>query len=142
MDYGEPFDVVLFFGILYHLRYPVWGLKCVLEALKPGGLLLIETALFIVPVPYEVIYCPVKGSPYEPTSCSFFNEQALRVTLASMGCDVESVVEQEGSANEKVSRFFIVARKTREMAEPFRTYWEGEHHFHSSSRKFDGQGSL
>lgn len=41
--YGT-YDVVLFLGILYHLRHPLLALDRVRSVMKPGGLLFIETA--------------------------------------------------------------------------------------------------
>lgn len=130
-SFQAQFDVVLFFGVLYHLRYPIWGLKCVLETLRPGGTLLIETALYTVPSDHELIYCPVKNSPYESTSCSFFNQAALVITLSSLGAEVISVVPQSFGANDRVARFFITVKKVCEMPEAHRNYWEGTHKFHS-----------
>jgi tRNA (mo5U34)-methyltransferase len=37
------FDVILFMGVFYHLRYPLLGLDAVVSRLKPGGLLLFQT---------------------------------------------------------------------------------------------------
>lgn len=42
--YAQRFDVVLFFGVLYHLRDPMLALAQVRSAVKPGGVVLIETA--------------------------------------------------------------------------------------------------
>jgi tRNA (mo5U34)-methyltransferase len=39
----ETFDLVLFLGVLYHLRYPLLGLDLVAERLAPGGTLAIQT---------------------------------------------------------------------------------------------------
>src|SRR5262245_35918551 len=44
-DFGR-FDVVIFAGVLYHLRYPFWGLKAIRECLNPEGDLIIETAIW------------------------------------------------------------------------------------------------
>ena len=37
------FDVVLFLGVLYHLRHPLAGLERALSVTAPGGLVIIET---------------------------------------------------------------------------------------------------
>lgn len=42
---GEQFDVVLFDGLLYHLRHPVLGLDNVWRAVKLGGMFVLETAV-------------------------------------------------------------------------------------------------
>ena len=37
------FDVVMFLGVLYHLRHPLLGLERVASVTKPGGLVIVET---------------------------------------------------------------------------------------------------
>lgn len=86
------FDVVLFFGVLYHLRYPFWSLKILRDTLVPGGLLLIETAVLRDAGAHSLLYCPIGSeSPYEDTSCTFFNEKGLCDSLASLGLRVQRV---------------------------------------------------
>jgi len=90
--YQGHFDIIMCFGVLYHLRYPFWGLKCILECLKNGGILLLETGLLAAPQfdQNEILYCPVENSPYlEPTSCTFFNRYGLETTLHSLRCRVD-----------------------------------------------------
>src|SRR5262249_23850431 len=41
------FDLVLFPGLLYHLRYPFWALKLVRDVLKEDGHLILETAIMV-----------------------------------------------------------------------------------------------
>lgn len=86
------FDVILWFGVLYHLRYPFHGIRKVLDCITPGGVLALETATLSTPhlAEQELLYCPVEGSPYdEPTSCTFFNRKALTTTLDSLGFVLE-----------------------------------------------------
>jgi tRNA (mo5U34)-methyltransferase len=40
---GERFDLVLFMGVFYHLRHPLYALEKVVQRLRPGGLLLFQT---------------------------------------------------------------------------------------------------
>jgi tRNA (mo5U34)-methyltransferase len=42
---GEFFDVVLFYGILYHLKNPYQGLKNAADCCKPGGIVIVESAV-------------------------------------------------------------------------------------------------
>jgi SAM-dependent methyltransferase len=80
------FDVIIFPGVLYHLRYPFWSLRCIREALKEGGQLLIETGIWDRDPDRAMLFCPVGAeSPYEPSSCTFFNPKGLTDTLLSMG---------------------------------------------------------
>jgi len=80
------FDVVVFPGVLYHLRYPFWGLRAIRNVLKIDGHLLIETPLWEGERNNAMLFCPIAGdSPYEGTSCTFFNEKGLVDTLKSLG---------------------------------------------------------
>jgi len=86
------FDVVIFPGVLYHLRYPFWGLKVIRDVLKIGGHLLIETPIWEGERNNAMLFCPVgEESPYEQTSCTFFNEKGLVDTLKSMGFKTGSI---------------------------------------------------
>ena len=85
-DHFGLFDVVIFPGVLYHLRYPFWGLRVLREMLKVGGHLLIETAIWEGAPDAPLLYCPVgEESPYDVSSCTFFNEKGLVDTLSSLG---------------------------------------------------------
>jgi SAM-dependent methyltransferase len=89
-EHFGKFDVVLCPGVLYHLRHPFWGLKRLHDVLVPGGALLLETAVWLDDNERAVLYCPVgPDSPYEPTSCAFFNRKGLCDTLRSLGLGLE-----------------------------------------------------
>jgi tRNA (mo5U34)-methyltransferase len=45
--FKDPFDVIIFYGVLYHLRYPMLGLAKLRQVLRTGGLLLVETAALV-----------------------------------------------------------------------------------------------
>jgi tRNA (mo5U34)-methyltransferase len=45
--FDEKFDIVIFYGVLYHLRYPALALAKLRQVLRPGGLLLLETAVLL-----------------------------------------------------------------------------------------------
>lgn len=82
--YGK-FDVIIFAGVLYHLRYPFWALNILKELLAEDGYLIIETAV-LDKSRYPLLYCPVgKESPFEPTSVTFFNVKGLVDTLTTLG---------------------------------------------------------
>src|SRR5690349_52043 len=44
-DLQEQFDFVIFMGVLYHLRYPLFALDNVIKKIAPGGTLLFQTML-------------------------------------------------------------------------------------------------
>jgi SAM-dependent methyltransferase len=85
-DTFGTFDIVIFAGVLYHLRYPVWGLRRIADVLNPHGTLLIEGGFIEAFGDLPVIFCPIgSDSPFEPTSVTFFNEAGLVDTLLSLG---------------------------------------------------------
>src|SRR5262249_10644037 len=86
------FDGVIFSGVLYHLRFPFWGLKLIRDVMQPGGWLLLETAIYREHEDLPLLYCPIEDeSPYEPTSVTFFNMKGLTDTLSSLGIVVQRV---------------------------------------------------
>jgi hypothetical protein len=101
------FDVILFPGVLYHLRYPFWGLKRLVSCLSDNGILLVESGMLVEPglERHERLYCPVENSPYEATSCPFFNRKALLTTLSVFQCGLlQSMTLSEMDPREATSR--------------------------------------
>ena len=86
------FDVIIFPGVLYHLRYPFWSLKIIRDLLVEGGLLILETAVIVDGNRHAMLWCPSPAdSPHRArgaNSRSFFNAKALRETLTGLGIDV------------------------------------------------------
>jgi hypothetical protein len=130
------FDVVIFAGVLYHLRYPFWALRLVREVMRDGATLLLETAIFVDDNKRAMVYCPVGSeSPYEPTSCTFFNRKGLRDTLESMGFVIDheeclhNVPAQDvagSAAPPPIDRCVVICRRDDRRSDPnVRTYWEG-----------------
>lgn len=91
-DRFGKFDVILFAGVLYHLRYPFWGLKRIVDTLVEGGTLILETGILVDDNRRPLLLCPIGAeSPYEPTSCTFFNLKGLSDSLFSLGLVIEQV---------------------------------------------------
>jgi SAM-dependent methyltransferase len=91
-DHFGLFDAVVCAGVLYHLRFPFWGLQRIRSVVRPGGTVLLETAVVHDDHPHALLYCPVGAeSPYEPTSCSFYNVKGLADSLRSLGLTPLSV---------------------------------------------------
>jgi len=107
-DTFGTFDVIIFAGVLYHLRYPFWVMKSLQSCLKPGGILVIETGILASMNQLPMMFCPageVKG-PYDPTSCTFFNITGMKCTLQSMGfvdIKLDSIIRHVGGAHERLS---------------------------------------
>jgi SAM-dependent methyltransferase len=156
------FDVVIFPGVLYHLRYPIWALKLVRDVVADDGVLVLETAVLEDDNRLPLLYCPVGAeSPYEPTSCTFFNLKALKDTLASLGLTARRVEclnptsssppplkgvkawvkaalgrtpPPEPPKGPVINRATLVCARTPESADPQVTaYWDGAHRIHSQS---------
>ena len=141
-------DLVLFFGVLYHLRYPFWGLKKVIDCLAEGGRLLVETGILVDTKgtrDTEFLFCPVGNSPYEPTSCTFFNERGLVTTLESLGLRRVGHQVLETSACPAKNGEFCVNRQYFEFQKEAiprdrigaNLYWDGTHSYHSVEAKDD-----
>lgn len=146
--YGQ-FDVVLFLGVLYHLRYPFWGLKKMVDLTQDGGYLVIESGMMVNPTlaPYDLMFCPV-DEQYDATSCTFFNEQALSTTLASMGMEkryadglpqkspIKQSIKRTLKSNDPFrGRQMFIYQKTQNMPESMdeiRDYWDGKHTIHTN----------
>lgn len=92
------FDVVIFAGVLYHLRYPFYGLKIIRDVLRDGGAMVLETAIFADENRLSLLYCPVgPENPYDRTCPTFFNLKGLTDTLLSLGFESDEVELQSGS---------------------------------------------
>lgn len=144
------FDIAIAAGLLYHLRYPGWGLKKLADLLEPGGTLILETAVLDafedLPV---VFYAREETSPYEPTSPTFCNMAGLRNLLAMAGF-VEPTARARffpikfsaaqhfpafyakfgDAARMTVTRTILTATKTAGRTR-LDAYFEGTHGYHS-----------
>jgi len=52
---GQKFDYVFFFGILYHADNPIGYLRHMLSMLNPGSVMLLETVVDMLDVPYPAL---------------------------------------------------------------------------------------
>jgi SAM-dependent methyltransferase len=158
------FDLVVCPGVLYHLRYPVWGLKLIGDLLNDGGELLLETAVYVDDNRLPLILCPIgKQNPYYPdeTSCTFFNVKGLTDTLTTLGLNVLHVDYKDNAhlrpwprpglrrrlravlapepPEEKpirVDRALFHCRKTPALVNQYIAgYWDGTHSMHSGRPK-------
>ena len=142
------FDVVLFAGVLYHLRYPMWALKRIADVLRPGGTLLIEGAFLDGLDDLPVIFCPYNVPHlYEHTCVTFFNDAGLAATLASLGFSPPRRVDAFLYSGRRyalafprflrrnwwrvprVCRKIFISSKIEEAEKP---YWDGAHAYHST----------
>jgi SAM-dependent methyltransferase len=128
---SQRWDIVLFFGVLYHLRYPFQAFRKISDITEIGGLLLIEAGMLEDEklANLEILYCPTARSPYEPSSCSFFNLCGLDATLLTFGFKREGNCDYAAKEpKHKIRRAFVAYRKVEEGRFP---YWEDVHRMHS-----------
>jgi SAM-dependent methyltransferase len=129
------FDVVIFPGVLYHLRYPFWALKLIRDVTTEGGTLVVETAVLADDNRHALLYCPTgTDSPYEPTSVTFYNRKGLHETLSSMGFAVEGsecLMKLPGGPNGRIpdkppiDRCTTMCRKKAGGRDVVNVYWDG-----------------
>jgi SAM-dependent methyltransferase len=151
----KPFDFVLFAGVLYHLRFPFLGLKRIADAMKPGGTLLIETAMWASQQKEALLYCPApEDSPYEPTSVTFYNHAGLEAALGSLGfSDIEchSLLSEDAKTHSSWDELFFsnsyqpvkgkppvvravyTAKKSLNVNDHLSAYWYGTHSLNSAN---------
>jgi 2-polyprenyl-3-methyl-5-hydroxy-6-metoxy-1,4-benzoquinol methylase len=127
--FGE-FDVIVFAGVLYHLRYPFHALRLIRDVMRDGAVMIIETAVYRAHEEVALLHCPVgTDSPYEATSVTFFNLKGLIDTLSSFGIVVEShryLMNDPQTA--PIDRCTLICRFHKSaIDERLRQYWDGLH---------------
>lgn len=85
----DPFDVVLCFGLLYHVPDPVRLLAGAAKVLKPGGLLCIETEVSAMNVDYPAAEFWPTGTESDPTNWWGLNYMCLKAILGRLGVSVK-----------------------------------------------------
>lgn len=157
------FDVVIFAGLLYHLRYPFYGLKLMRDVLNDDGAAVVETAIFTDDNRFALLHCPVGAeNPYDQTSPTLFNVKGLVDTLLSLGLRVDHLELQwtgeilrpkvvNGAsvgvpsssydplrALKAIDRAALLCRMAPELRkEKLTQYWEGTHQLHSVGGTID-----
>jgi 2-polyprenyl-3-methyl-5-hydroxy-6-metoxy-1,4-benzoquinol methylase len=82
----NKFDIIIFTGILYNVKYPLLALEVVSSWLKEGGSLIVESAMYSDDNKKAVLYCPSpEENPYKDPNAkkqathqnTFFNHKGL-----------------------------------------------------------------
>jgi SAM-dependent methyltransferase len=147
------FDIVIGCGLLYHLRYPMLGIKRLADLLVDGGILVMETALIDALGDLPVLFNPLGDqSPFESSSPTFFNLAGLANAFGQAALSVPTVLKRfnigtyDASkffaefgtlATEKLARFsvprtILEARKMPVRNTALEKYFEGRHKYHST----------
>jgi SAM-dependent methyltransferase len=88
--FKEKFDVVICYGVLYHLRYPVLGLAKLRRVLKTGGTLLLETAVLLDTESNDMRWGHERIYAGDPSTWNAPSEPCLRFLLESGYFEVQS----------------------------------------------------
>lgn len=151
-DEFGTFDVVVFAGVLYHLRYPLWALKVVRDLCKPGALVVLETAVFYGLAKHAMLYCPTGGEgPYGLSSTSFFNKKGLIDSLNSIGLKTLNYRTLHPDAEKKyqdgtepvIDRATLLCERYEiPEDEQIDSYWHRTHTIHTKGPPPNGQRPL
>jgi SAM-dependent methyltransferase len=148
------FDIVISCGLLYHLGYPMLGVKRLSNLLTEGGTLILETALIDYFDDFPILFYPFHGqSPFEATSPSFFNLACLENAFQqaalskprvlkrfnSLSFDPKVAFPQFASRRSElitITRTIVAAQKDplADFRQPLHRYFEGRHQFHTTGR--------
>ena len=94
---GERFDLVLFLGVLYHLKHPLLGLEKVAACAKPGGLTVIETVIDYETMTQQrplMAFYPGREMNDDPTSWWGPNPHGLAMMLGAAGyAEIHNVIQ-------------------------------------------------
>jgi SAM-dependent methyltransferase len=107
----EQFDVVVFFGVLYHLRYPQLGLARIRNVLKEGGLVLLETAVMLDTNDTLIQTDHLKIYPTDNSTWNAFSGPALVAMMRDSYFDVERyevILRQD--EERKIGRGFVLGK--------------------------------
>lgn len=112
---GEEFDIVIFMGILYHLKYPFWGMNKLSSVVKNGGHVIIESAMLIDDNKNPLVYAPTNG-PYGKGSTTFFNHVGLIETMESFGFELLNVYpDRRKGGPREIMRDSFLFRKNEDL---------------------------
>lgn len=128
------FDLVIFAGVLYHLRYPFQALKQIRDVLRDGATLIIETGMYTLHEDQALLWCPTgTEGPYEPTSVTFFNIKGLTDTLRTFGITVQSHSYLDNHSIPHDRCTLICQFHEAKIDEELRRYWDGQHKLHTDA---------
>lgn len=110
---AERFDVVICYGVYYHLLHPMLGFVNLNHVLRPGGIALIEGAYYRRDEDRSVYYFSYGDDrlmPHDPTFCTCPTVKCLRNMLAASQLEpieVDPYLQEAGDTG----RVLVKARK-------------------------------
>lgn len=125
------FDIVLFLGILYHLKYPFLALQKLMEITQPNAILIIETAVWNNTTNKSLLYCPTsQETAYDHSSLTFFNYKGLENNLEIFGFKDFIWHSPKTINNDQISRATLTCTRHTLAADKIKLheYWKGNSH--------------
>jgi SAM-dependent methyltransferase len=145
------FDIVICCGLIYHLRYPMLGIKRMADLLADNGKLIVETALIDAFHDMPILFNPLGAqSPFESSSPTFFNLAGLANAFSQASLTAPIVLKQFNigsfdaaakfpefgastlNCSFKIPRTVVEASKISAAEVDLEKYFEGRHRFHST----------
>ncbi len=107
----QPVDLVLHFGTLYHLANPLLAVESTARNLRPGGLVAIETTIYIGEDQSLSKY--IHGYRGDPTNYWALSRQTLLDVLTLYGFENAEVLHETDPdfIGDDMARIILVARK-------------------------------
>ena len=139
-DIAGKYDIIIFAGVLYHLRYPFMAMREISNALDDDGMLLLETAVWNNTDPMSLLWCPtMTESPYETSSVTFYNYKGIKDNFAMFDLWMEGKFVPDPSNDGHIGRTTARFRKKASQnpkVKGLRSYWEGNsHRFHHKTKE-------
>lgn len=125
------FDIVIFIGVLYHLKYPFYALKKIADIMTTNSIMILETAIWNNTDNKALLYCPtIEESPYGGSSPTFFNYRGLEDNLKIFGFDNFEYMPNIKKDNDKISRLTVKCQKIELSKQnlALHNYWVGNNH--------------
>jgi tRNA (mo5U34)-methyltransferase len=103
------FNMVFFFGVLYHMRHPLLALERVFSCTERGGQLILETHVDLVEIPRPALaYYPDKELNNDETNWCGPNPAAVEAMLKTVGFKtVKMVYLQDAPWDGRLTRRFL-----------------------------------
>jgi SAM-dependent methyltransferase len=145
------FDIVICCGLLYHLRYPMFGIRKLADLLADDGILILETGILDAFADFPLLFYPYMAeSPYDGTSPTFFNLAGLKNAFLQASLSSPKVenrfnphtfdpgkhfpifTQGRGAGTMTIIRTIVTANKAKPESISVDRYFEGRHSFHTT----------
>jgi ubiquinone/menaquinone biosynthesis C-methylase UbiE len=118
----QTFDLIVYSGVIYHLRNPMTSVDAIYKVLKDGGTLVVETAAVDTPTPKAlpdgdyrkkmqwIGWCKGAECNHDSTNTFFFTTDSLTSFFEDNGFQLKQIVPRPSSDN--IQRIMAVFVKT------------------------------